>query len=144
MQPLFSASTSYPAPLLPFPTLDSSTSVLHPVTQVTLRGSTQAGPVRGSDYGEPWRPNGRVLLTSGSEERIIRMFGTATSSSITSIGFNTTRGRTFFSPWGVGGGQPFVVDGLLLGVSGGLDNGTLSGIAAWYTPLPIYTPGPVP
>jgi hypothetical protein len=128
----------------PVRTFYSSIAFRHSVLQVTLRGSTQAGPVRGSDNGERFRPDGRVLLTSGSEERIIRMFGTASDSSITSIGFNTTSGRTFMSPWGVGGGQPFSVDGLLLGFSGALDNGVLSGIAAWYTPVLTSTPGPVP
>ncbi len=89
--------------------------------------------MRGYDNGARGRPDGDVRLTEGSQAQIISMFGNATSNSITSIGFTLSTGRKF-GPWGVGGNGSFLVDGLLLGFFGALENGAISGIGAWYMP----------
>ncbi len=89
--------------------------------------------MHGTDNSTPSRPDGRVTLTNSTAERVIRVLGTQIGSSITSIGFSTSRGRTF-GPWGTGGGDPFSVDGQLLGFFGGLQDGNISGIGVWYTP----------
>jgi hypothetical protein len=99
--------------------------------QITFKGATQQ--MHGTDNGFPARPDGRVTISNSTAERVIRVFGTQTGSTITSIGFSTTRGRTF-GPWGTGGGDPFSVDGQLLGFFGGLQDGAVSGIGVWYTP----------
>jgi hypothetical protein len=73
-----------------------------------------------------------------SNERFVNVFGTATGCSITSIGFKTTKGRTF-GPWGSGFGGPFSVDGLVLGFYGALQKGAISGLGVWYTPEITFT-----
>jgi hypothetical protein len=92
-----------------------------------------------SDYT---RPEGRVFITPGSDERVIRMFGTVSGGRITSIGFNTTRGRTFRGPYGSGGGEPFLFDGQVVGFFGAPASGALSGLGVWYTPTVTSTTVP--
>jgi hypothetical protein len=96
--------------------------------------------MHGSDRGTPFRPDGSFSLLSITVEQIIRVFGSANGSSITSIGFRTSRHRTF-GPWGVGGGEPFVVDGLVVGFFGARNDKDVSGIGVWYTPTVTFTPG---
>jgi hypothetical protein len=69
-----------------------------------------------------------------SAEHIIRVFGTVSGNSITSIGFRSTKGF-IYGPYGPGSGEPFTVDGLVLGFFGALNNRVLSGIGVWYTPM---------
>jgi hypothetical protein len=111
--------------------------------QITLKGGSQQ--MRGSDNGLPTRPDFRVTMANTSAEQVIRVFGTVTGSTITSIGFITSRGTTN-APFGPGPGEPFSVDGLLLGFYGALENGAISGIGVWSTPMggPNPWPGPVP
>ncbi len=90
--------------------------------------------MHGTDNNSPLRTDGRVSITNSTAERVIRVFGTAIGSSITSIGFNTTMGRTYGSPWGAGGGDPFSLDGQVLGFFGGMQDGNISGIGVWHTP----------
>jgi hypothetical protein len=101
--------------------------------------------MRGSDYGQPARPDVRVGMTNTSAEQVIRVFGTFNGSTITHIGFKSTRGLTYGQS-GPGYGEAFSVDGLVLGFFGALENGVISGIGVWYTPLggPNPWPGPVP
>jgi hypothetical protein len=89
--------------------------------------------MHGTDNNTPFRTDGRVTITNSTSERVIRVFGTQIGSSISSIGFSTSTGRTL-GPWGSGGGDPFSVDGQLLGFYGGLQDGAVSGIGVWYTP----------
>jgi hypothetical protein len=101
--------------------------------------------MHGTDYDEPSRPE-KSLVIQPTDEWVTSMFGTArgsgNGSSITSIGFTTSRGR-IFGPFGAGSGNPFSVFGLLLGLYGALDNKYLSGIGAWYTPVATSIPGVV-
>jgi hypothetical protein len=89
--------------------------------------------MHGSDLDNPLRPTGRTSNLNATAEQVTSVFGTASGSSITSIGFNTSRGRTFGGPWGAGGGEPFQVDGQVLGFFGALNNGAISGVGVWYT-----------
>jgi hypothetical protein len=90
--------------------------------------------MHGTDNEWPARPDWRVTITNSSTERFIGVFGTAVGSSITSIGFKTSRGTTH-GPLGAGGGTTFSVDGQVLGFFGALKDGALSGIGVWYTPV---------
>jgi hypothetical protein len=101
--------------------------------------------MHGSDYGAAGRPDWRMSIANVTADQIINVFGTATESRVTSIGFRTFRGRTI-APMGPGDGWPFSVDGLVVGFFGGLENGSgaLSGIGVWYLPLMTSPPGPVP
>jgi hypothetical protein len=96
--------------------------------------------MRGSDNGQSARPDFRVTMANTSAEQVIRVFGTVTGSTITSIGFRTTRGTTH-APFGPGYGESFLVDGLLLGFFGALENGAISGIGVWSTPMGDPTRG---
>jgi hypothetical protein len=108
--------------------------------QVTFKGGTQQ--MHGWDYGAFGRPDLRVTITNTSAEQIINVFGTATGSRVTSIGFKTSKGTTYVT-MGPGEGSPFSVDGLVLGFVGALENGALSGIGVWYLPMSTSPPGPV-
>jgi hypothetical protein len=101
--------------------------------------------MQGSDNGAPGRPDLRVTMANTSAEQVIRVFGTVSGSNITSIGFRSTRGITH-GPSGAGYGDPFSVDGLLLGFFGALENGMVSGVGVWFTPIsgPNPWPGPWP
>jgi hypothetical protein len=90
--------------------------------------------MHGSDNGFPRRPDGDVPFLNGNTFRGIRMFGTATDSRVTSIGFQTTKGRTY-GPWGGGGGGTFSVEGNVLSFFGALQNRSVSGIGLWYLPI---------
>jgi hypothetical protein len=81
-------------------------------------------------------------MTNTSAEQVIGMFGTVSGSTVTSIGFKTT--RTIIAPYGPGDGEPFSVDGLVLGFFGALEDGVLSGIGVWYTPMGGPNPWPQP
>jgi hypothetical protein len=83
-------------------------------------------------------------MTNTSAEQVIRVFGTVDGSTITSIGFKTSRGMTYALS-GLGNGEPFSVYGLVLGFFGGpLENGAMSGVGVWYTPLGGPNPWPTP
>ncbi len=97
--------------------------------QVTFNGATQQ--MHGSDNGFPRRPDWDVPFSNGSNARVIRMFGTARGSRVTSIGFKTSKRRTH-GPWGDGGGEQFLVDGEVLGFFGAIKSGSISGIGVWY------------
>ncbi len=101
--------------------------------------------MHGSDYGARDRPDWRVPIVNSSAEQVIGVFGTATGSRVTSVGFKTSKGITI-APMGPGDGWSFSVDGLVLGFFGALENGSevLSGIGVWYLPLTTSTPGAVP
>jgi hypothetical protein len=99
--------------------------------------------MRGSDDGLPSRPDFRVTIRNTSAEQFNRVFGTVTGSTITSIGFRTTRGVTY-GPFGLGYGEPFSVEGLVLGFFGALDNGAISGFGVWYMAMGGPNPWPVP
>jgi hypothetical protein len=99
--------------------------------------------MHGTDNDEPSRHQWRSPLINSTDEWVSGVFGTTSGSSITSIGFTTSKGRSFGGPWGAGGGEPFSFFGLLLGFFGALEGWNLSGIGAWYTPSAIFTPGAV-
>jgi hypothetical protein len=82
-------------------------------------------------------------MSNTSAEQIISVFGTANGSSITSLGFKTSTGGTY-APWGPGQGDPFAVDGLILGFFGALEDGAISGLGVWYTPTTTFKPGQLP
>jgi hypothetical protein len=109
--------------------------------QVTFKGGFQQ--MHGSDYGQPARPDLRATITNTSAERVIGVFGTATDSRVTSIGFKTSRGMVY-GPIGSGNGRPFAIDGLVLGFFGALETGAVSGIGVWYMPLSAATQVPLP
>jgi hypothetical protein len=98
--------------------------------------------MHGIDSGTMARPDLKVTMTNTSAEQVIRVFGTVRGSTITSIGFSTT--RTVIGPIGASDGQPFSIHGLVLGFLGALENGVLSGIGVWYTPLGGSNPWPRP
>jgi hypothetical protein len=106
--------------------------------QVTFKGGVQQ--MHGFDNSAPLRPDFRVTITNSTAERVISVFGNASGNTITSIGFRTTTGRTY-GPQGLGGGDSFQVDGLVLGFFGALDSGAISGLGVWYTPVDTSTPG---
>jgi hypothetical protein len=96
--------------------------------------------MHGTNNGFPSRPDVFVPPISILVEQITKVVGSASGNSITSIGFRTSRGTTY-GPWGVGGGEPFEIDGLLVGLFGALEDGEISGIGVWYTPTVTFTPG---
>jgi hypothetical protein len=101
--------------------------------------------MHGLDDGAPGRPELRVTIANTSAEQVIGVFGTATGSRVTSIGFRTSRGITI-APIGRGDGWSFSVDGLVVGFFGALESGSgvLSGVGVWYLPLTTMIPGAVP
>jgi hypothetical protein len=110
---------------------------------MTFKGGLQQ--MHGSNNGQPFRPDFRVTIANTSADQFNRVFGTVTGSTITSIGFRTTRGVTH-NPIGPGPGEPFLVEGLVLGFFGALENGAISGFGVWYMAMggPNPWPWPVP
>jgi hypothetical protein len=113
-----------------------------PCVQVTFKGGTQQ--MHGLDNEAAGRPDWRITIANTSAQQVINVFGTATGSRVTSIGFKTSRG-TIVAPMGPGEGWSFSVDGLVVGFFGALEKGSgvLSGIGVWYLPLTTPIPGPV-
>jgi hypothetical protein len=103
--------------------------------QVTFKGGVPE--MHGTDNGKPATPDWIYISPStlGIDEQLISMFGSASGSSVTTIGFTTKTG-TILGPYGAIGsdGVPFAVYGLLLGFFGALKDGAISGTGAWYTP----------
>jgi hypothetical protein len=82
-------------------------------------------------------------MSNTSAEQVISVFGTFSGSTITSIGFKTTRGNTH-PTYVPSYGEPFSVEGLLLGLFGSLENGMISGLGIWYMPMGGSNPWPRP
>jgi hypothetical protein len=96
--------------------------------------------MHGSKNGRPLRPDFRIEFKGSAAGQIIGITGTVNAGAITSITLRTSTG-IIRGPIGGGGGQPFSVDGLVLGFFGAFDKGAIAitGIGVWYTPELIST-----